>query len=66
MSAAAKNVNQPRFWCGARLGGPIVSGGTSNSSSIRTPRGFLAFGLSVISTSSGTMTVRPQYEILSR
>ena len=44
----------------------MVSGGSSNNSSIRTPRGFLALGLSVISTSSGTMTVRPQYEILLR
>ena len=37
-----------------------------NSSSICTPRGLFAFGLSACSTSSGTITVRAQYEILSR
>ena len=30
-----------------------------------TPRGLIAFGLSACSTSSGTITVRAQYEILS-
>ncbi len=33
---------------------------------MRTPLGLRARGLSAISTSSGTMTVRLQYEILSR
>ena len=37
-----------------------------NSSSIRTPFGLRARGFFAISTSSGTMTVRLQYEILSR
>ena len=31
-----------------------------------TPRGLIAFGFSACSTSSGTITVRAQYEILSR
>ena len=30
-----------------------------------TPRGFLAWGFNACSTSSGTITVRAQYEILS-
>ena len=41
-------------------------GGVVNSSSIVTPRGLRARGLSACSTSSGTSTVRAQYEILAR
>ena len=65
-STAVKNENQPRFCCGARGGGPIIAGGSSNSSSMWTPSAFRALGLCAISTSSGTMTVRLQYDILSR
>ena len=36
-----------------------------NSSAIVTPRGLRARGRSAISTSSGTITVRDQYETLS-
>ncbi len=41
-------------------------GFSKNSSSMPIPRGFLATGLSAWSTSSGTMTVRAQYDTLSR
>ena len=42
-----------------------VSGGSTNSSATVTPRGLRALGRSAISTRSGTITVRDQYEILS-
>ncbi len=41
-------------------------GSSWNSSSMRTPFGFFAFGLSACSTRSGTITVRAQYEIFDR
>lgn len=37
-----------------------------NSSSIRTPRGFFASGRLAFSTSSGTITVRAQYDTFDR
>ena len=42
------------------------SGGVRNSSGIATPRGLRARGFSAISTSSGTITVRDQYDTLLR
>ncbi len=42
------------------------SGGTLNNSGTCTPRGLRARGFSAISTSSGTITVRDQYDTLSR
>ena len=66
MSMARKPRNHDHFWCGALCGGPTVFGSWWNSSSIVTPRGLIALGLSACSTSSGTITVRAQYEILSR
>ena len=66
LSTARKNQNHDAFCCGAFGAGPSVCGGSRNSSSIRTFFGLRARGFSAISTSSGTMTVRLQYEILSR
>ena len=65
-STPRKNANQNLFCCGARGVSRACSGGSRNSSSMRTPLAFFARGLSASSTSSGTMTVRLQYEILSR
>ena len=50
--------------------GPLIqsrtdSGGSTNSSPIVTPFGLRARGRSAISTSSGTSTVRDQYETLA-
>ena len=65
MSIARKPRNQIHFWCGALCGAPTVFGSWWNSSSIVTPRGLIALGFSACNTSSGTITVRAQYEILS-
>ncbi len=51
--------------------GPLIqsrtrSGGVRNSSATPTPRGLRARGRSAISTSSGTITVRDQYDTLER
>ena len=47
--------------------GPTACGGSRNSSSMRDAAcGLRAFGFSACSTRSGTITVRAQYEILSR
>ena len=66
MSTVRKNRNHDSFCCGALGASRIASGGSRNSSSIRTPFGLRAFGFFSISTSNGTMTVRLQYETLSR
>ena len=66
LSTARKNQNHDAFCCGAFGVGPSISGGSRNSSSIRTPFALRARGFFAISTRSGTITVRLQYEILSR
>ena len=66
MSIARKPRNHDHFWCGALCGAPTVCGSSWNSSSIvDAARIDRACGLSACSTSSGTITVRAQYEILS-
>jgi hypothetical protein len=59
-------VNQPWLWCGARGSKPVVTGAPWNSSSILTPRGLRATGRLAFSTSSGTITVRAQYDTFDR
>ena len=66
LSTPRKNQNHDAFCCGAFGVGPSVAGGSTNSSSMRTPLALRARGRFAISTNSGTMTVRLQYEILSR
>jgi hypothetical protein len=66
LSTPRKNQNHDAFCCGAFGVGPTVCGGSRNSSSMRTPLALRARGFFAISTNSGTMTVRLQYEILSR
>ena len=66
LSTTWKNQNHTAFCCGAFGAGPSVEGGSRNNSSMRMFFGLRARGFSAISTSSGTMTVRLQYEILSR
>ncbi len=51
---------------GPRIQSRICSGGVRNSSCTCTPRGLRATGRSAISTSSGTITVRDQYDTLDR
>ena len=51
---------------GPRIQSSTCSGGRANSSGTCTPRGLRARGRSAISTVSGTITVRDQYETLSR
>ncbi len=65
-STTRKNQNHAAFCCGAFGTAPTVSGASRKSSSILTPLGLRARGFSACSTSKGTMTVRLQYEILSR
>src|SRR5438105_119378 len=65
-STARKNQNHEAFCCGALGAGPTMCGGSRKSSSIATCRGLRALGLSACRTRSGTITVRLQYEILSR
>ena len=50
----------------ARDGVPTVDGSCRNSSRIPTPFGLRARGFSTVSTISGTIVVRAQYEILFR
>ncbi len=66
MSTPRKNQNHVAFCCGAFGTGPSVDGGARNSSSMVTPLGLRALAFFTCSTKSGTMTVRLQYEILSR
>src|SRR5262249_60013261 len=65
-STPGKNQNHDAF-CGGALGvGPSRCSGSRNSSVMLTPLALRARGLFANSTSSGTITVRLQYEILSR
>ncbi len=66
LSTPRKNQNHDAFCCGAFGVGGSVAGGSTNSSSMRTPLALRARGRFAISTNSGTITVRLQYEILSR
>ena len=66
LSTPRKNQNHDAFCCGAFGVGPSDCGGSRNNSPIETPLAFTARGFFAISTRSGTMTVRLQYEILSR
>src|SRR5258708_2387334 len=45
---------------------PAFTGASKNSSSIRTPFGLRAFGRFAFSTSSGTITVRAQYDTFDK
>src|SRR5438128_12104267 len=66
MSITRKNQNHDVFCWGALGAAPISCGGSMKSSSTFTRFGLRAVGLSACNTISGTMTVRLQYEILSR
>ena len=65
-STARKNANQLLLWWPERGSRPVVTGAPRNSSSIRTPRGLRATGRFAFSTSSGTITVRAQYDTFDR
>ncbi len=65
-STIRNNQNHDAFCCGAFGAGPSDCGGSRNSSLTVTPFGLRARGFFAISTRSGTITVRLQYEILSR
>ncbi len=65
-STTRKNQNHDAFCCGAFGVGPSCCGGSRNSSLMPIPFGLRAHGFFAISTKSGTITVRLQYEILSR
>src|ERR1039458_1754127 len=65
-STPRKNQNHDAFCCGAFGFGPRFAGESRKSSSIRTPFALRATGRFAISTRSGKITVRLQYEILSR
>ena len=66
LSTTWKNQNHAAFCCGAFGAGPSACGGSRKSSLILTPLALRARGFFAIRTSSGTITVRLQYEILSR
>ncbi len=62
-----KNVFQYHFWWAPPKDHFFTSkAGTVKSSGMPMPRGFFASGFRCISTNSGTMTVRAQYDTLSR
>ena len=62
---ALKNRPQAERY-GPRIQSRTCSGGVRNSSGMATPRGLRACGRSAISTSSGTITVRDQYDTFDR
>ncbi|MNQ92615.1 hypothetical protein D3C85_1080460 [compost metagenome] len=65
-SSARNTPTQSGLWCGARAGSRVDWAGRRNSSSMPILRGLRARGRRLFSTSSGTITVRAQYETLER
>ena len=61
-SRPAKAANATRDWCGALAHRRACGRPSGKSSSMCTPRGLRARGFKACKTSSGTSTVRLQYE----
>ncbi len=68
LSTTVKKTNHEVFWCGAFGSVPIACKIRFRRTVLQSkcPTGFFARGFNSISTSSGTITVRAQYEILVR